>query len=541
MKQQRQWVRGMMVAALLALAVCLTAPAAQAQTNTTSSNTTSTTSYSGCSAYPGVTNRIVLCVRTSLDAAAQTYFTQFYPIVADIIGGTITLSVAIFGVMLAIGAVERLGRDTFLLLIKLALVGFFTMNSQLIYSYIMTGMDSATQMVISAAPTTGQADDTKQFNGLTCMQAMAQASSSNNVPLGPWAAMDCLIDTVIGIKMPVNTSAGIATQPVGNWYNQQLSGQGLQRGMIYFFFSGISTSIAGLLLGILGFIFIWGLILVIIKALLTYLMGYMGIALLVIIGPLMIPLCLFRETKQYFDKWVQLLITFAMQPVLMMLFVILTIAAVDLSLYSGDYSVMYRLAGDQSRNSGFQIGNYLQQAITTKPANLAMAKTNQDLMNTVATVGNAIVNLGTSQCDQGNNTTDTTCKQEMPIRIWHNSIDWDKLASLRSPAVVPDSGATPGRQLLNEVMSATLLCGIVIFTMSKLMSVIPAMLSDLIGNLGMTPNLKSLATKGWNQGAQSASQQFGGGIQQTLGRVTDQIGKGFSDMITKRPGSGGSS
>ncbi len=536
--------RQFLMVALLAVGVMLAGTAAHA--DSTPSTTSSSSTTNPCAAYAGVTNRIVSCVRASITTVTASYFTQFYPLVSNIIGGTITLSVAVYGVLLAWGLVEKVGRDTILLLIKITLVGFFSMNANLMYSYVTAAMDSATYMIINAAPTTGQADDTKQFSGLTCLQAMTQASNNNGVPAGPWIAMDCLLDTVVGIKMPTNassTSTNLGLNLEGQAtaaYNKQLSGTGLQRGMIYFFFSGMSTSIVGLLLGILGFIFMWGLVVVIIKSLLTYISGYLGISILVIISPLVIPMVLFRETKQYFDKWARLMITFAMQPVLMMMFVILTISAVDLVLYSGDYSVMYRLAGAQSRNADFSINNYLGNAITSQPTDVVDVKTNPAILNTVQELGNAILNLSTSKCHQSSgtgNTTNTTntadpaCQGEMPLRVWHNKLDWTKLAALRTdPPVTPDSGTTPAQQIANEVLASTLLCGIVIFIMSKLMGVIPQMLSDLIGDLGQTPSVGQFATSQWNQGANKLSQGIGNSVQGALGSMN----QAFSEMVDKR-------
>ena len=85
-----------------------------------------------CGNYVGLTNRIAGCIRETVDAAADRFFTGFYPIVQSAIGAVMTLAVIIYGILLSYGMVEKLGRDTMVLVIKLACVVAFTTSSPML-------------------------------------------------------------------------------------------------------------------------------------------------------------------------------------------------------------------------------------------------------------------------------------------------------------------------------------------------------------------------------------------------------------------------
>ena len=271
--------------------------------------------------------------------------------------------------------------------------------------------------------------------------------------------------------------------------------------MMMVFFSGIQTSVVGMILGIIGFIFIWGLIMLILKALFVYIAGYLGIALLILLAPLFIPLVMFKVTKQYFDKWVRLLVGFTLQPVIVLVFISFSIAAVDLAAFSGDYSVMYRLAGDASRQQGFNLNDYLinHGAIAKNTKTVAQVKATGGNPENASKPGEVIqtgANKGIirSLCKPEemakNAALKKVCDSFYGIRVGFNKLDWDKLAETRSPGVEQGDGATtPGQQIANEVLSAAIFCGIVVFVMNGLFKVIPAMAQDLLGDFAQSPDL----------------------------------------------------
>jgi len=491
---------------------------------------------SECGKHVGMTNRIAGCVRESIGNIADKFFdldNGFYSVVSGFVAGFLTIGVAVYGIMAAAGMLEKVGRDTMVFLIKMSFIAYFTLNADVMYRYAIDGMDAAGEAVVQVTPKYGNADGDKDFSEILCLQAMKDAATvAGKPPVGPWIAMDCLIDTVFGIKMKPKMGDGGSTDlgdSADKWFNKNLEGEGLQRGLVFFFFSGMQTSVLGLMLAVLGFVFMWGLLAMIIKALLTYISGYIGVTFMMIISPLFIPLVLFRETKQYFDKWVKLTISFSLQPVLILLFISFSIAAVDLALFSGDYSVMYRIAGEASRKEGFTLNKYLteKQAINPKPMVAFFAKTNEMVVETKESKGASLIpGLGFSECNEEGEKTMPECVGKMPIQAYRDTIDWKKVAEARDevgpPVVLSDGATRKEQQISREVMAAVIFCGVVVFIMNRLMAVVPHILVDLIGDFGQSPNLFKGATEGWDKGAGQLSGQASGAVQSAIGSLANK-------------------
>lgn len=527
---------------VLMLAACslmLATTSAHAQTAPTATppaaapvapGTASAASGTDCKQYPGLTNRVAQCIRATIDKTTKLYFTGFYKLVSKAITAFITLGVIIYGVMVASGAVERVGQDTIYLLMKIAFIGAMTTNTDYLYKEVVNAMDSASAAAISYTPGSGIADSANtDMSKINCM---------GNMRSGPWLGIDCILDTVIGIKQP--TDADTSTQAgAREYYNKNFDPKqnGLSRGLLYVFFSGMQTSVVGAVFAIIGFIFLYGLVFLIIKTLFVYLAAYMGIAFLMILSPLFIPLVLMRSTKEYFDKWVKLIISFALQQVIMLIFVSMTIGAVDLAAFSGDYSLMYRLAGKASREPKFNINTYLEdkKAIINKPANLVEVKANSENIDKGnCPKGETLVNgLCESKCvqsiiDPKSSSFDKKiadqCAQSYPIQKWHKSIDWKKLAEARDPQVTISDGAkTVEDQLARECLSAAIFCGIVVFVMNGLIKIVPIVAYDLLGDFGQSPNFAQ-AVGGVGR------RQIGGGAKSAFGGIQNAI----SQQLTGR-------
>jgi hypothetical protein len=488
-------------------------PEAFAQTTTPAT----TTPVSTCSQYAGVTNRVVMCVRESLDSVAEKFFDGFYPLVRQAITGFLTLGVIIYGIMAAYGMLEKISRDLFMLAIKLSMITFFVVNVNLMYDALIGMMDEMATVVVAYTPGNGTVNDGSGEQEVTCLTRMVEASADADAGYSaPWLGMDCLIDSVIGIHIPTSASNITLSSGMGKEYwNNNLEGKGMSRGLISVFFSSMSTSIIGIIIAIIGFIFIYSLMFLIAKALFSYIMGYIGIVFMMIFAPLFIPLALFRKTKEYFDKWLKLTVSFALQPVLILLFVTFSITAVDLAVFSGDYSIMYRLAGDASRQQGFSLPKYLHDNGIINKNSMTLAQirtpgaTPDEFTIEKGTYLNNDVNIDCSKKAMENSAARAEfCKQFYAIKMWKDQIDWDKAAQLRQPAVTVDSSATTtttstpatssaignassaeGKQLIRELITATIFATIVVFVMNGLLNIVPVIANGLIGEEMQSPSL----------------------------------------------------
>ncbi len=536
-----------------------------------------------CEEIAGLTHRIAVCIRTTIDNGAALYFGRVTSFFERATMAAITLAVLIYGVMLSFGMVEKVGRDTFVLLFKVSAVVFLVANSPLIFRTTINIMDGMALAVTRFIPPSGtvDADSSSDFARVHCLQLVSREAGRGGNPApaaAPWLGVDCLLDTIVGIRIPTCEGGEDPGDNACNapptfdaiFYNERLdnanpdeTNRGLARGLVNFFTSNLQSSVVGLVLGVIGIVFVFGMLMLVIRAFFTYIAAYMGIALLVIVSPLIIPLILFKETKQYFDKWVKLMISFALQPVIMLVLIIFTITAVDLAVFSGRYSIMYRIAGEASRADNFDLNDYLttprtptgeectppvcmvhpcpiptcRPIIEEMPRSLALIKSlNPERLGTTSIVGEdqggIAHRLRYSECTAENIRADTTgelarrCNYTYPISVWLQEVRWDHMASMRDPAVdvpgdypeVLDAEGNPsetlraGQYLLREVLAACFLCGVVIFVMNGMVRIVPRITSDLLGDAMQTPDLAG-------QVAGNLGRQTSSSMQQTLGRL----------------------
>lgn len=515
-----------------------------------------------CHSFIGLSNRIAGCLRQTIDGAAYTYFDRIYPMLQKTIVAFITLGVVIYGVMLSQGLVERVGRDTIILLFKIASVTVFTTSSPLLYENALGLMDAASTVVVSYAPPSGPADNSgTDFTQAKCMQNMIKMQDKANADdpdhakpvVGPWLGIDCLLDTVIGIKMPKTPKDTYNDNMT--WFNDTLVKQGggdntgMSRTLMFLFFSGAQTSTVGLLFAIIGAIVIWGLLMLIIKAFFTYIAGYIGVALMMILSPLFIPLILFRHTQEYFNKWVKVVFSFAMQPIIMLVFITFSLAAIDFAAFSGTYSIMYSIAGKATQEPKFDLNYYLtvprdssggedtnappaatsKAIINNSPRTLAQIKADNPTRapSDVNDVGGLASGNLYSMCTADKIAADTTgtlkkvCAYQYPVSIITKSIDWDMMAKARAvkgPAVTLKGDAkNVGTQICREVLASAIFCAVVIFVMNGLMSIVPFMAYDLLGDFAQSPNIGAAEGGGTTAGKNLAT-SFSGKMQTLLGK-----------------------
>lgn len=491
-----------------------------------------------CGDYPGLTNMVVSCIRDTIDSSMQRYIEKFYPTLKKAIAAVMTLAVIVYGIMLSFGMVERVGRDTMILLFKLAGVVYFVSNTGFIHTSVTSLMDGAATAVVSYTPKSGTPDAAStDISKSACLKKLTTKLEEADVKskrAGPWLAVDCLVDSVIGIKLPDS----IQSVTNGDYYNDKLSNKnsGMSRSLLFLFNSGLQTSVVGLVLGILGYAFIWGLIAMIIKTIFIYLAGYIGVAFMSIISPLFIPLILFQSTRQYFDKWVKSLASFALQPVVIMAYISFAIAAIDFAAFTGDYSVWYRIAGEESRQNGFDLNSYLTaqrnkntgaiigdgtgaptaesaaivkkydkpiaEVLTNNPTPIKSAVNQTD-------EGGLFRGLEFSKCTDTEIQKDTTgtlkayCSFKRTLTVATSYVDWTMMAKARKePAVTGNDDAKKGQQIANEVLSSLAFCAMLVFLLNGFLKLIPMIAYGIGGDYAQSANLASVAAGKWKAGGE---------------------------------------
>jgi type IV secretory pathway VirB6-like protein len=313
------------------------------------------------------------------------------------------------------------------------------------------------------------------------------------------------------------------------------------------------------------------MIMFLIKVLFAFLVAFIGLAFMIMLGPLFIPLVLFRATKTYFDKWVEFIITTALQPVLLLTFVTFATAAMDLVIFSGERSVYRTIAGSKAQQPGFNMNKYLMGDPKADPNNPGLYTVDGFIiknsgngmeikgesspldLNQIRGSVHGAYTANISDCISRNigtpvprlNGTSTTapaappagaapaaggpslsniggtvnnlrdCSRTFIKSFVYREIDFQKLAEARNPAVnatleTGDSNVADAkaRQLRRELMASTFLAMVMMFLMNALMRIVPELTNDLTGSLTTTPNYFNLGGQ-WSA-QQMLAQQAGG-------------------------------
>lgn len=493
-----------------------------------------------CDCYPGLANRLVGCIRHTLHNAAERYYDPvrgLHGAVSTAISAFITLGIAIYGIMMAAGMVEKINRDSVTLLIKIACIWYFAVNTQMLYDMFIAIIDSLATDVFTFSST-----------GLlgTCM---SKASI--------WERMDCMIDSVIGLDISQITSTNF------KGFNQNISGDMLQRGLIGTFFQLMKSSSFGVVIGLMGFFFIYAMLFYLVRVLFAFLMSFLSLTFLLIIGPIFIPMVLFRVTKQYFDKWIRLIIASCLQPILLVAFVTFGVAALDLVMFTGSTSVMRVIAGNQVDRPNFNLHAYVNQFIDESSIQGPMTKgesSDKDFQQTVGlvkgfveattteclanTVGNVAPSLQpgrtASATPQGGVNRLMECTRSKVNQLPYKAINLPLLAAYRQPAVDPasaqiviDARANPptdeagvarvreaqrvlGQRITQELFASCALAVMMILLLQTLMRVVPMIANDLTGEFRYTPNFMGGKTGGFDM------------------KLSNQVSQNMQSMVRQR-------
>jgi len=97
----------------------------------------------------------------------------------------------------------------------------------------------------------------------------------------------------------------------------------------------------------------------VVRCLYIFIMGYMGVALCIIIAPILIPTLLFTGTKTFFTNWLQALCGFMLQPIIITAYMAMLLCAFDVVVFSGPYSLTRAIAGNAVGNTQDEMNDFM--------------------------------------------------------------------------------------------------------------------------------------------------------------------------------------
>ncbi len=252
----------------------------------------------------------------------QTALLYYFQIqMRQVVAAILTLYVIFMGIKIAASGEMPKKSEFFMFIIKFALVLYFAVGSftsdagssniynnglQFVYQSAFAFMNEFANNIMKAA---GAAE-----NGFCLFPPNSAQYADGYSYLALWDSLDCHISAYLGI------------------YD-------LQQG-----YSKITTLLSAIFIYMLGFnpvmslfllAFVFFMISVMIYVTNIFALCMLGMAFVIYLGPIFIPLSLFTFTKQYFDSWFKLLLSYVLQPAVVIAGLALIIVTLDNQMYNG--------------------------------------------------------------------------------------------------------------------------------------------------------------------------------------------------------------
>lgn len=460
----------------------------------------------------GVIERFVLCTRMTVTNVFYYFIFYIYPAFESVIDAAITFCVILFGIKAMSGNMENVGRESFMLAIKIGFVIYFTSNLDMVFDTMIELMDSLLNLVT-------------EFTRLSTKSPLAALKCDDT--LGPvdfiltnfglsqwpfWKRVDCILNGVIGLGQ----------DPVSGRYDVRFS-----QGVMAFFIYCLASGLWGFFIFLMGFVMCTTLVLCALRAVQLYLLCFIMLAILSIMGVIFIPLILFKNetVNAMFKKWVVSGLGYMIQPVLMFAFMSLLMTAYDTIMFSGKTSVFYALAGEASKDKNFNLHQYLEtnHVYTT---NSAMFEYFLDPgeFNTQEPCKDGAVQqdsgvLGNALCLDGGASA-AGASDAIRQGLAFKAIDWEILGNVRNPAMhkyLPDVKVNTQY----TVAAAMIMAALAIYVFNMFLTFIPQIVGQIGGGADKLKGAREVSQAGFDLpggGAASAAiGRVGSGIEAKLG------------------------
>lgn len=215
----------------------------------------------------------------------------------------LTLAVLFFGIKILISPGDVIGRskrkEMILLVFKIGIVGYFALGNAWQTAFFDALYGSFPELIAKFFTYTAADGDMCKLDGLT--------KTDYKSYLKIFALLDCKLKYYLAFT-PGTSAANVL-------------------GLI---FSTLFTGSYGFLIAISLFFFVIMMIIVIMRALYLFITSALAIIIYIFISPIIFPTLLFKQTENIFNKWLTQLISFALQPIVLFVYIAIFIQASDL-------------------------------------------------------------------------------------------------------------------------------------------------------------------------------------------------------------------
>lgn len=279
----------------------------------------------------GLAGRVVSCVQEIVIQAAETFLAGFMEFYQPMVLACMVLAITLYGAVFLSGNVRRPAADTFLLVLKIAAVMFFTIQFGGMTRSVFNVMEGLVGIVSNYSLTSegvGLCSETNALPGTILPRANPTA----------WDKIDCMLLTLFGIGLTTTAAAGLI----------------VILGSIMFS-GGI-----GVIILLMALMFMLTLLVSVVRAIKVYLQAVVTVAFLICVSPLALPCMLFSQTRDIFKQWLHQFTAHMLIPVFIVAYLSMIVAAVDAIIFRGPSSLYYAIARDASQTDNFDFGIWMR-------------------------------------------------------------------------------------------------------------------------------------------------------------------------------------
>lgn len=247
-------------------------------------------------------------VKALLDSSSP--YKTFYN---TLVGGTILFAVVLFGLNMVMGSIQSLPKESFTLILKIGGVLLFFSNYLEVYGYALDIIQGLSKIIGDAAGNIGNICETQTTLGKTPTL---------------WARWDCLFQKFTGL--------------VGGY---------MAIGILAFATAAVFSGGIGVAMFIgFGYV-IMTILLISMRLVYTYLVAIMAVSFLFLLAPIFVPMIFFGQTYNKFTTWFKIIIIYMLQPMLLSLFMVLMLTALEFAIFVGPTSIMSAVSNNDISES----------------------------------------------------------------------------------------------------------------------------------------------------------------------------------------------
>jgi type IV secretion system protein VirB6 len=285
-------------------------------------------------------------------------FAEFYKTLQNIVMAAITLYIIVFGIKTALNPEDFSINEAFLSVVKILMVIYFSVGTTALdwFSGKQKSSNGITEVVLPFMIDFSTGMSSYIFNNsssnLLCYFSPDEYDKKYSY-YALWDSMDCRMNTYLGIskvfyerqELAKYRRVAIPGEPASNVPDLDFSwgdkpdglkpASGDSEAMRYSKAIGFFLTISSMLLtgGFMPFFILLFVMLTIVGMMFSFLMSFMVslvlMYILAYIAPIFVPMSLFERTKGYFDAWLNLCMSTALQPVIILAFAAFILNLID--------------------------------------------------------------------------------------------------------------------------------------------------------------------------------------------------------------------